>query len=152
MATENNIQDENPRADSTKSGNTIKDPKDWATGEEPMTGAQKSYLNTLSQQSGEQLDENLTKGEAAQMIDEKRTAAVNKGEAEGDKPAVSNTEKDPDTWVTGSEPMTGAQQSYLKTLSDEAGEKLDENLTKGEASKMIEELQQKTGRGAKASD
>jgi hypothetical protein len=147
MATENNIQNDDPRADSTKSGNTIKDPKDWSTGAEPMTGAQKSYLNTLSQQSGEQLDENLTKSEASQMIEEKRTAAVNKGEAEGDKPAISNTEKDPETWVTGSEPMTGAQHSYLKTLSDEAGEKIDENLTKGEASKMIEELQQKTGRG-----
>ena len=147
MAIENNIQDENPRADSTKSGNTIKDPKDWATGNEPMTGAQKSYLNTLSEQSGEQLNENLTKGEAAQMIDEKRRATVNNGQAAGDKPAISNTEKDPDTWVTGSEPMTGAQHSYLKTLSDEAGEKLNENLTKGEASKMIEELQQKTGRG-----
>lgn len=152
MATENNIQDENPRADSTKSGNTIKDPKDWATGAEPMTGAQKSYLNTLSQQSGEQLDENLTKSEASQMIDEKRNAVVNKGEAESDAPAVENTVKDPDTWSTGSEPMTGAQQSYLKTLSDEAGEKLNENLTKSEASKMIEELQQKTGRGAKTSD
>lgn len=152
MATENNIQDENPRADSTKSGNTIKDPKDWSTGDEPMTGAQKSYLNTLSQQSGEQLDENLTKGEASQMIDEKRNAVVNKGEAQADKPAISNTEKDPDTWVTGSEPMTGAQHSYLKTLSDEAGQQLNENLTKGEASKMIEELQQKTGRGAKTED
>lgn len=152
MATENNIQDSDPRADSTKSGNTIKDPKDWVTGDEPMTGAQKSYLNTLSQQSGEQLDENLTKSEAAQMIDEKRQAVVNKGEAAEDKPAISNTEKNPDHWVTGSEPMTGAQQSYLKTLSDEAGEKLDENLTKGEASKMIEELQQKTGRGVTTND
>ncbi len=151
MAT-NNSEDTTQKADSTKSGNTIKDPKDWSTGDEPMTGAQKSYLNTLSQQSGEQLDENLTKSEASQMIDEKRNAAVNKGEAAGDQPAVSNTEKDPDTWVTGSEPMTGAQQSYLKTLSDEAGEKLDENLTKSEASKMIEELQQKTGRGVKTSD
>ena len=43
--------------------------------------------------------------------------------------------------------MTGAQQSYLKTLSDEAGEELDENLTKAEASKKIDELQHKTGRG-----
>ena len=133
--------------DQTKGSNTVKDPKDWSTGEEPMTGAQESYLQTLSQQSGEQLDENLTKGEASQMIDEKRRELVNKGDADGDKPAVSNTEKDPDTWVTGGEPITGAQKSYLKTLSDEAGEKLDENLTKGEASKMIEELQQKTGRG-----
>ena len=60
----------------------------------------------------------------------------------------SNTEKDPDTWVTGDEPMTGAQKSYLETLSQEAGEQLDENLSKADASKRIEELQGKTGRGA----
>lgn len=64
-----------------------------------------------------------------------------------DEPKMSNTVKDPDEWTTGAEPMTGAQRSYLKTLSDEAGEELDENLTKAEASKRIEELQQKTGRG-----
>ena len=59
----------------------------------------------------------------------------------------SNTEKDPDEWTTGDEPMTGAQSSYLKTLSEEAGEPFDENLTKAEASKRIDELQQRTGRG-----
>lgn len=59
----------------------------------------------------------------------------------------SNTEKDPDDWTTGDEPMTGAQKSYLKTLSDEAKEEFDENLTKAEASKKIDELQHKTGRG-----
>ena len=60
----------------------------------------------------------------------------------------SNTEKDPDTWVTGDEPMTGAQKSYLETLSQEAGDPLDEGLSKADASKRIEELQQQTGRGA----
>ena len=59
----------------------------------------------------------------------------------------SNTRKDPDEWTTGDEPMTGAQRSYLKTLSDEAKEPLDENLSKAEASKRIDELQSKTGRG-----
>jgi hypothetical protein len=59
----------------------------------------------------------------------------------------SNMIKDPEDWKTGDEPMTGAQQSYLQTLSDEAGEEVDENLTKAEASKRIEELQEKTGRG-----
>jgi hypothetical protein len=61
--------------------------------------------------------------------------------------AASNTQKDPDDWVTGDEAMTGAQRSYLKTLSDEAGEPLDEDLTKAEASKRIDELQERTGRG-----
>jgi Protein of unknown function (DUF3072) len=59
----------------------------------------------------------------------------------------SNTIKDPDNWTTGDEPMTGAQRSYLSTLSEEAGEDFDENLTKAEASKRIDELQEKTGRG-----
>lgn len=61
--------------------------------------------------------------------------------------AGSNRVKDPDNWTTGDEPMTGAQQSYLKTLSEEAGEPVDENLSKAEASKRIDELQEKTGRG-----
>ena len=60
----------------------------------------------------------------------------------------SNMVKDPDDWTTGDEPMTGAQRSYLKTLSEEAKEEFDENLTKAEASKRIDELQEKTGRGA----
>jgi hypothetical protein len=59
----------------------------------------------------------------------------------------SNMVKDPEEWTTGDEPMTGAQQSYLKTLSEEADEPFDESLTKAEASKRIDELQQKTGRG-----
>ena len=60
----------------------------------------------------------------------------------------SNMEKDPSTWVTGGEKMTGAQMSYLKTLSEEAKVDFDESLTKAEASERIDELQQQTGRGA----
>ena len=59
----------------------------------------------------------------------------------------SNVDKDPDEWVTGDEPMTGAQASYLRTLSQEANEEFDESLTKAEASKRIDELQARTGRG-----
>jgi hypothetical protein len=72
---------------------------------------------------------------------------MNKDKREQDNQEQSNTVKDPDEWTTGDEPMTGAQRSYLKTLSDEAGEPMDENLTKAEASKKIDELQHKTGRG-----
>ena len=61
--------------------------------------------------------------------------------------APANTVKDPDQWTTGNESMTGAQASYLKTLSDEAGEPFEEGLTKAEASKRIDELQERTGRG-----
>lgn len=59
----------------------------------------------------------------------------------------SNAEKDPDDWTTGDEPMTGAQASYLKTLSEEAGEPFDDGLTKADASKRIDALQEQTGRG-----
>ena len=60
---------------------------------------------------------------------------------------MSNMIKDPDDWKTGDEEMTGAQRSYLQTLADEAGEEVDLNLTKAEAAKLIDKLQQKTGRG-----
>jgi hypothetical protein len=59
----------------------------------------------------------------------------------------SNTEKDPAEWVTGDEKMTGAQASYLQTLCQEAGEEFDETLSKADASRRIDELQGKTGRG-----
>jgi len=56
--------------------------------------------------------------------------------------------KDPSDWVTGDEPITGAQRSYLDTLAREAGEQISADLTKAEASEHIERLQQKTGRGS----
>ena len=62
---------------------------------------------------------------------------------------VSNAEKDPEDWATGDERMTGAQASYLKTLSEEAGQPdaYDTKLTKAEASQRIDSLQAATGRG-----
>ena len=64
-----------------------------------------------------------------------------------DRSQTDGTQKDPDQWVTGDESMTGPQASYLKTLANEAGEEIDEDLTKAEASKKIDELQERTGRG-----
>jgi hypothetical protein len=122
--------------------NKIKDPDDWTTGDEPMTGAQKSYIQTLS---GGEADGNMTKSEAAKFIDEHKKQVGNSANSVG---GASNAIKDPDDWATGDEAMTDAQRSYLKTLADEAGEHNEENLTKAEASKRIEDLQQKTGRGA----
>ncbi len=66
---------------------------------------------------------------------------------QNDQPAMQNPEKDPDKWVTGDEAMTGPQRSYLQTLCREAKEEFNENWTKAEASKKIDELQSKTGRG-----
>jgi hypothetical protein len=59
----------------------------------------------------------------------------------------TSASKDPADWVTGDEPMTGAQRSYLDTLAREAGEELPADLTKAQASEHIERLQAKTGRG-----
>ncbi|MDP9310653.1 MAG: DUF3072 domain-containing protein [Chloroflexota bacterium] len=57
------------------------------------------------------------------------------------------TVKDPADWTTGDEPMAGAQRSYLHTLTTEAGEDVPDELTKADAAKKIDELQEKTGRG-----
>ncbi len=64
-----------------------------------------------------------------------------------DRGAQGDAIKDPDDWTTGDEPMTGPQASYLSTLARQAHEPAPEDLTKAEASKKIDELQEKTGRG-----
>ena len=69
------------------------------------------------------------------------------GNPKTDPEPGSNTEKPVEDWTTGDEPMTGAQASYLKTLSEEAHEQFDPDLTKAEASRRIDKLQAKTGRG-----
>ncbi|OBH84057.1 DUF3072 domain-containing protein [Mycobacterium scrofulaceum] len=58
-----------------------------------------------------------------------------------------NPEKDTSQWVTADEPMTGPQRSYLHTLAQEAGRDVPDDLTKAQASELIDELQQRTGRG-----
>ena len=64
-----------------------------------------------------------------------------------DSSSPQNPEKDPEDWVTGEEPATGPQLSYLSTLAQQAGESVPDGITKADASKLIDELQQKTGRG-----
>jgi hypothetical protein len=140
-------------------GNTIKDPEDWTTGDEPMTGAQRSYLKTLCEEADEPMDETLTKAQAAKRIDalQQQTgrgadtsrhprppAAESRSREAG---SSGNTVKDLEDWTTGDEPMTGAQRSYLQTLCEEADEPMDEALTKAQASARIAALQQRTGRG-----
>ena len=84
----------------------------------------------------------MSKGTAAE-----RKGAITERDENITNTDNSNTIKDPDDWKTGDEEMTGAQRSYIQTLAEEAGEEVDMNLTKAEASKRIDELQQKTGRG-----
>jgi hypothetical protein len=67
--------------------------------------------------------------------------------AMSDDDITRNPAKDPDDWVTGEEPMTGPQESYLQTLAQEAGEDVPDDMTKAEASKEIDRLQDETGRG-----
>jgi hypothetical protein len=64
-----------------------------------------------------------------------------------DNTPTPNPEKDPSDWVTGDEPATGPQLSYLQTLAQEAGEEVSTDITKADASKRIDELQDRTGRG-----
>jgi hypothetical protein len=73
---------------------------------------------------------------------QKQSAANPKAEA----PAQGNARKDPEDWVTGDEPMTGAQASYLKTLCEETGETFDAGLSKAEASQKIDELRKRDPR------
>ena len=61
---------ESPSADQTLE----KDPSDWVTGDEPATGAQKSYLETLTRATDEEVPEDLTKAEASQKIDELKSS------------------------------------------------------------------------------
>jgi len=67
--------------------------------------------------------------------------------ARASQSTANTTEKDPSDWVSGDEPMTGAQRSYLDTLARQAGEELPADLTKAQASEHIDRLQGKTGRG-----
>jgi len=62
-------------------------------------------------------------------------------------PGSDNTEKDPSQWVTGDDPMTGAQKSYLNTLATQAGEELPADLNKAEASEQIGRLKSKVQSG-----
>src|SRR4051812_47430971 len=94
--------------------NTRKDPQNWKTGDEPMTGAQRSYLETLSEEAGKPVEPDLTKAEASEKIDELRTGEhiVEQRKQASENADASNTRKDPSEWKTGDEPMTGAQRSY----------------------------------------
>jgi DUF3072 family protein len=67
--------------------------------------------------------------------------------AEAPQNPTQDASKPTEEWVTGDEPMTGPQHSYLQTLAREAGRELPEQLTKAQASDLIEELQASTGRG-----
>ena len=69
------MSDANPKTDPAPDSNTVKNPDDWTTGEEPMTGAQASYLKTLSEKTDTPYEDGLTKAEASKRIDALRDDA-----------------------------------------------------------------------------
>ena len=69
------MTDHNPKTDPAPNSNTEKDPHDWTTGGEPMTGAQASYLKTLSEQTNTPFEEGISKAEASIRIDDLRGKA-----------------------------------------------------------------------------
>jgi hypothetical protein len=83
-------------------------------------------------------------GVLAHLFEERMMAMTNPSNEQTDRSAAI---KDPDEWVTGDEPPTAAQESYLHTLAREADADVPDDLTKAEASKQIDELQAQTGRG-----
>lgn len=112
-----------------------RDPDEWTTGSEPISPKQKSYLQTVQD---EPVKESLSNATASNMID-----AATKNEDSAATKNESTGGKDRGDWVNGSEEMTDAQRSYLKTLSDQAGQSLDENQSKATASQQIEQLEHK---------
>ena len=62
----------NQRRDETAQPGLQRDPDEWKTGDEPMTDAQRSYLETLCRETGEEFDDTLSKADASKRIDELR--------------------------------------------------------------------------------
>lgn len=83
-------------------------------------------------------------GVLAHLFEERVMMMTDRDNQQADQNAAI---KDPDEWVTGDEPPTAAQESYLHTLAREANAEIPADLTKAEASKQIDELQAETGRG-----
>lgn len=116
---------------------TKRNPDEWTTGSEPISPDQKSYLQQVQD---EPVKSSISNATAFNMID-----AANK-KKDPTNAEANKENKAPTDWVTGSEEMTEAQRSYLKSLADEAGEEVDETQSKATASKQIEELQRKKGK------
>ncbi|RLV49509.1 DUF3072 domain-containing protein [Nocardioides mangrovicus] len=82
------------------------------------------------------------------MSDDDTSSARDPEHAEtlGSSTPETGVERDPDDWVTGDDPITGPQRSYLDSLAREAGEEIPADITKAEASEHIDRLQQKLGK------
>jgi hypothetical protein len=123
-----------------------KDNSSWVTGDEPMTGPQASYLETLAHQAGEEPPSGLTKAQASDEIERLQGSVTPSGGDSPDSPDLSRQERPTTEWVTGDEPMTGPQASYLETLAQQAGEEPPTGLNKSQASRAIDELRERANR------
>jgi hypothetical protein len=138
--------DGSPAASSAASS-AEKDNSNWVTGDEPMTGPQASYLETLAHQAGEEPPTGLTKAQASDEIERLQGSVTpSDGDGPNGSPDLSRQERPTTDWVTGDEPMTGPQASYLETLAQQAGEEPPTGLNKSQASRAIDELREKAGR------
>jgi hypothetical protein len=123
-----------------------KDNSNWVTGDEPMTGPQASYLETLAHQAGEEPPTGLTKAQASDEIERLQGSVTPSGDGGDGTPDLSRQERPTTEWVTGDEPMTGPQASYLETLAQQAGEEPPTGLNKSQASRAIDEMRDKAGK------
>jgi hypothetical protein len=136
-------------SDSPAASSAEKDNSNWVTGDEPMTGPQASYLETLAHQAGEEPPTGLTKAQASDEIERLQGSVTPSSGDEGGgngTPDLSRQERPTTEWVTGDEPMTGPQASYLETLAQQAGEEPPTGLNKSQASRAIDELREKAGK------
>jgi hypothetical protein len=139
--------------DSPAASSAEKDNSNWVTGDEPMTGPQASYLETLAHQAGEEPPTGLTKAQASDEI-ERLQGSVTPSDGDGGNgtPDLSRQERPTTEWVTGDEPMTGPQASYLETLAQQAGEEPPTGLNKSQASRAIDELREKASHPRSAAE
>lgn len=134
----------------------LDNPQSWATGSDPPTEKQTSFLQTLSKEKGVELDAtSLNKGEASAKINELKgmdtttsgAGSTTAGAAGGGGGVNSGAPiQDPQSWSTGDDPATAKQTGYIAVMAKEAGEEVKtEGLGKTEASERIGELKGKTG-------
>ena len=117
-------------------------PSQWATGSEPPTEKQTSFLHTLAASKNADVDpSSLNKSEASMKINELKNSETTNPDAQAGAPI-----QDPKSWATGDDQASGKQTGYIAAMAREAGEKVQtEEMGKTEASQKIGELKEKTG-------
>ena len=120
----------------------LDNPKTWATGGDPPTEKQTSFLQTLAKEKNVEIEpEKLNKGDASAKINELKNMNTVDADATADEPI-----QDPKTWATGDDAATGKQTGYIAVMAKEAGEDVKtQGMGKSEASEEIGRLKEKTG-------